>query len=540
MKRRDRNGQVLVLFALFLVVLLGFGALSIDIGSYWAANRHYRAVADAAALAGGQDLQIPGSRQVTSGEYARARGDSMKAVLSQLSPLEAAPSCLGLLVTDPPAPPTYSADVINCPIADGTYLVSIRTPSPTCIDCIPSYAVQVTVREPAHEVSFAHLFGVPSWNVQTTSVAGLTFGKAYALVTLRPPRPKAFDANHDDVNLAGTNTRVNITAGDIGSNTYVDTNASSRVNLDPGYFIYHIDTNTPDEWNEGIGTPPGVPLTDLIREPTGYSYPDASKFVLSESYPNQEDGVDPAGCASATSGITFTYQTGEDVSKLNIVCYRPGIYESNKGFNIQTKTDVAYLEPGIYIFRDDVDVNGYLFGGLQTSAGVTLVVDKVHNFTGTSAVGIVLNTGPASCTQLSCRATPAVLAGAKIQSPDGLPLTIMITTDDACFVPSTSPRLPQLCTDTSASNTGTNVLQIGASSGTGSLIQVGGVIWAPTDNVGIASNYTDQQSFVGRIVTWTIKYNGGSALNEEGAANSSKGILRIDAACSPSEGCVSP
>ena len=542
MKRRDRNGQVLILFALFLIVLLGFGALAIDIGSYWAANRHYRAVADAASLAGGQDLQVDGSRLVSSTEYGWARGDAMKAVLSQLSPLEAPPSCPG--VSGPGVSgtrPTYSGDVIDCPIAGGTYRVSIKSPSPNCVDCIPSYAVQVTVREPAHGVSFARVFGVQSWNVQTTSVAGLRFSKAYALITLRPQRPigsKLSDANSNDVNLAGTNTIVNITSGDVGTNTYVETNASSRVNLDPGYFIYHIDTNTPDAWNEGIGTPPGAQLTATITEPTGYSYPDALKFPASQTYLGQTNGVDPAGCTSATSGITFTYQTGADVSKMNMVCYRPGIYQSD--FNVPTKTDVAYLEPGVYIFRGNVNVNGYLFGGLQTSAGVTLVVDKANNFDGGSADGIVLNTGPATCMQLSCRATPAVLVETTVQSPDGLPLTIMITTDNTCFVSGTSPRLPQLCGDTSAANTGTNQLQLGASSGAGALIKIGGVIWAPTDNVKISSNYTNQQSFVGRIITWTVKYNGGAALNEEGPANSSEGILRIDAACSPSEACVSP
>ena len=46
------RGQVLVIFALFLVVLLGFTGIAIDIGRQNAEQRHIQTAADAAALAG--------------------------------------------------------------------------------------------------------------------------------------------------------------------------------------------------------------------------------------------------------------------------------------------------------------------------------------------------------------------------------------------------------------------------------------------------------------------------------------------------------
>jgi hypothetical protein len=55
----------------------------------------------------------------------------------------------------------------------------------------------------------------------------------------------------------------------------------------------------------------------------------------------------------------------------------------------------------------------------------------------------------------------------------------------------------------------------------------------------IASNYTNQQSFVGRIVVWSIQYKGNAALNEEGAPTNSLGTMRLDAACTaPGTPCI--
>ena len=45
----NKRGQVLVLFALILTVLIGFSALVIDIGSKFAFERRYQSVADAAS-----------------------------------------------------------------------------------------------------------------------------------------------------------------------------------------------------------------------------------------------------------------------------------------------------------------------------------------------------------------------------------------------------------------------------------------------------------------------------------------------------------
>jgi len=67
--RRD-GGQVLVVFALALVVLLGFGGLALDGGSAFAQRRDQQTAADLAALAAANDFLISG---VESQAVARAR-----------------------------------------------------------------------------------------------------------------------------------------------------------------------------------------------------------------------------------------------------------------------------------------------------------------------------------------------------------------------------------------------------------------------------------------------------------------------------------
>src|SRR3954470_7498235 len=53
---REESGQAVVLSAVWIVVLLGMAGLVIDVGSWYRAQRNLQADADAAALAGAQEL----------------------------------------------------------------------------------------------------------------------------------------------------------------------------------------------------------------------------------------------------------------------------------------------------------------------------------------------------------------------------------------------------------------------------------------------------------------------------------------------------
>jgi hypothetical protein len=62
---------VIVFVSVILTILIGMGALVIDGGSWFRAQRHLQTAADAAALAGAQDLPTPATAQATAISYAQ-------------------------------------------------------------------------------------------------------------------------------------------------------------------------------------------------------------------------------------------------------------------------------------------------------------------------------------------------------------------------------------------------------------------------------------------------------------------------------------
>jgi len=179
MTNRNERGQVLPITALFMTALLLSAALAVDVSSVLSAERSYTAIADAAALAGGQDLQQAKSRLITDTERGRARTHAMAVLVDRLG-ATSTPSAGSCAATN---------DVIDCALPGTPYLVSIETPSPSCVTCEPHRSVQVTVRNPSYRLTFAGLVGQTEWNVQATGVAGLKFAGKYAVQTLRPPHP---------------------------------------------------------------------------------------------------------------------------------------------------------------------------------------------------------------------------------------------------------------------------------------------------------------------------------------------------------------
>jgi Flp pilus assembly protein TadG len=69
-RTNSETGQALVLVAVAMVALVGMAALVIDGGSWYQAQRHLQTSADAAALAGAQDLPDESSAQAAALDYA--------------------------------------------------------------------------------------------------------------------------------------------------------------------------------------------------------------------------------------------------------------------------------------------------------------------------------------------------------------------------------------------------------------------------------------------------------------------------------------
>ena len=80
MNARDSRGQAAVLTVLFLTVLLGATAMSLDVGSWFKAKRQLQATADAAALAGAQGLpQGTDAATALAIQYAADNGHALDA-----------------------------------------------------------------------------------------------------------------------------------------------------------------------------------------------------------------------------------------------------------------------------------------------------------------------------------------------------------------------------------------------------------------------------------------------------------------------------
>lgn len=72
---RDERGQAILMTVLFLAVLMGVAAMSVDVGSWYREQRQAQAAADAAALAGAQVLPSdPTQAETLAASYANSNG----------------------------------------------------------------------------------------------------------------------------------------------------------------------------------------------------------------------------------------------------------------------------------------------------------------------------------------------------------------------------------------------------------------------------------------------------------------------------------
>jgi Flp pilus assembly protein TadG len=516
---RRRDGQVIVLFALVLLVLMGISALVIDIGFKYSSERRMQAVTDAASLAGAQELQ-PTTRisgGVTGAMQRLARLRALDAIADELLPDGVSTGC-----------GDGSSDVVGCILPGGQFTVSVLTPSPNCVDCAPERAVQVTVTEPEHPTSFARLFGQSTWSLSRTSVAGLSFGKNYAIVALRPIKPLSGSADEvRDIRLDG-GTHVYVHNGDVGTNSNMEyASCSSLLVLDPDYKMYHYDD--PPAW---CTNPDGHHIGALIKDPK-YPYP---------GQPGPPVGVNPTiasidtiDCGPRLTALTTdaqyakylplvpTVPSSGAIDPTKVKCYKPGTYSSLVS---DSNGHLTILLPGLYYFNGGLNIQSSIIGGYNPAeGGVSLVFPRDKAFKQRNGA-VVLN------------------AGTRFQNPDGIEpptapamtnqtpsvkMTLIVQWDPACPV---QLPYPGACHDnpTASGNYTTDLAGGGG-------IYLAGVQYMPSDNVTITGN-SSSEGYVGQIWAWTLNYKGNdTVINQEGFSSEGPGILRIDTACSPGESC---
>jgi hypothetical protein len=133
---KGESGQVIVLFMLFLVVMLGMAAFVIDVGYAYYAHRSLQASADAAALAGAQELPDPGRAVAMAEEYGAEPGKK-----------------------------NYRDNVPNVTTSVTTKCIQ------SVPGCEPVNAVVVTERAAKVPTFFAKILGIDSFDVKVRSTA---------------------------------------------------------------------------------------------------------------------------------------------------------------------------------------------------------------------------------------------------------------------------------------------------------------------------------------------------------------------------------
>jgi hypothetical protein len=572
------RGQILPLFALFLIVLLGFSALAVDVGGAYAAQRFYRSTADGAALAGAQDLQQTGSRAVRDTDRIRARTNAMDHLVRALRITGTLPAECDTS-TDQNVPDT-------CVLPGTTFHVAIKAGRPptgtpiVCQNCDPARSVQVTLRNASYPLTFARALGHEAWNVGVTSVAGLAFGRSYAIVTLRPPKQAGNTFVVNDIQLNGNGTRVVVHEGDVGTNANMEySGTGTQVVLSTGYGMYYYDPYNQPRWWMSPPIPPDQiveRLTTLVPDPA-YRYPAMSGARNAPTYDDartsQASSSPPAGlgveradlnpaCAAEAAKVdpvVYTFMAGRDLS--TVYCYNPGVYQSGSGSKNATITistgQVGILKPGAYYLKSGLDVGGngsHLVGGYEPGQpGVAIMFDQSGPgncsscvFSGNSATTIALNAG-----SKFPRGTPGVAATAAIDWDNQLvetsgpssptppiPLTVLVKKDtggpggtQGCYIPTSPPFIEPTTCDPNKNQT----IFVGG----GGQLDIDGVMYAPTDNVRVVGS-SGGNGTVGQIIAWTVTYSGGTTINQEGPGTQGPGTLRLDGACSAPTAPCSP
>lgn len=192
---RSEGGQVAVVVACFLVVLIGAAGLAVDVGSWYRADRATQAAADAAALAGAQGLQDgTDPAAALAGDYADKNGGGAVDITFGTK--------------------THPNDLIT---------VEVQRPA-------PSY--------------FTKVFGIDSVdvNARATARAGVPSGAQYAA-------PIAVDEDHPMLQCRCFGEETELSLADLHSPGGSDgAGAFSLIDLDSIYSTGNVGSSTLGEW----------------------------------------------------------------------------------------------------------------------------------------------------------------------------------------------------------------------------------------------------------------------------------------------------
>jgi|GEM_PF-1710635 TadE-like protein. len=216
--RQREHGQVLVLFAFILVVLLLISALAIDYGGWLLARRTYQNVADQAAISGAAMLTNGIELECTTSKPSKnycAREAAWGVVKDSLGLSGLTPSIQAGL----PSGVAYQ---------EKAYRIWIASPPSDAGAAYPGTASSVkTIFVRVERDIAANLSRIvrPSATVSAWATAG-RIPDSFAILTLCGP-PDCEPPNGENLKVNGANSTLVVESGDVGSNSYIKTAGTS-------------------------------------------------------------------------------------------------------------------------------------------------------------------------------------------------------------------------------------------------------------------------------------------------------------------------
>ena len=136
---QDQSGQAILMTVLFLTVLIGVAALTVDVGSWYRQQRQAQATADAAALAGAQVLPSDTVQaQTLAAQYATANGGIGAGGITLRSDFEPHDTVVVQVSKDVPS---FFANIFNIDHATVTATAAARADVPNQVFGVAPIAV---------------------------------------------------------------------------------------------------------------------------------------------------------------------------------------------------------------------------------------------------------------------------------------------------------------------------------------------------------------------------------------------------------------
>lgn len=548
------GGQILILFALSVVVLIGFAAVSVDLGSYLKVRRDYQNAADGAALAGAPFLMS------SSPDRTRARAAAWASLQSQL----------GITV----AVPTGNTPA-NSPILAGAYKLWVSTPP---IESTTRYPVEGESKGPSDKTIFvwveaqspsylSRIFGLNGSLVSAWATAGI-FPDRYAVITLRQPTQAG--PAYPNINLAGNGASLTVINGNVGGNWNMKLNAGSNLYLpdDSQVYLHDYTSQGPQDWSPSQISTGGLSsslkaalqLPGPIPDP---NYPLPTTVAAAPAAPTALTGTLPYGYVGnpddkRSKDGTVLVGTGGDSPAVNSVSTVGGVATCNEasavrvgpGYYDQIKVagpycvilDPTYRHtcisgaptcvdaptvvpknqlPGVFYINGTLEVGN---GAMVVGDGVTLVLRPTNNSPDKNTIDISGGVGSPAIVGLNRGLSPLVTtpqesgawtrrgvspyiwaaSGACLYgAPECWQYTASYQMDPtqtgiALYV----MRRDQIPGLSVLSDNNTSIVKVNASAA----LSWTGISYAPHDNVTLAGQ--PGHKGVGQLVSWTFTFNG--------------------------------